>query len=152
MRLTRLLYKALVWGRKEANLSILYKLFFKQGKMAYVEESRPSYSLRKSVQVPSVQELTKDSNLITVPSRYIRSDQPLISDGDHALNFPDHQIPVIDFQKLVSEQSNSELEKFHLACKEWGFFQVRTFIHGFLIINYSYKCTYEPSSSCFEYL
>ena len=108
----------------------------------------------KSLLVPSVQELAKDPNL-TVPSRYIQDDQTLISDDDHALNFPGHQIPVIDFQKLVSEQSNgsdSELEKFHLACKEWGFFQVRTSMYTFFIINYLYTHTYEPSSSCFKCL
>ncbi|KAF3434297.1 hypothetical protein FNV43_RR25400 [Rhamnella rubrinervis] len=92
-----------------------------------MEENKCTFS-GKSLLVPSVQELAKDSNL-TLPSRYIQrdDDQPLISDDDHALNLADHQIPVIDFHKLLSEQSNgsdSELEKFHLACKEWGFFQI----------------------------
>ncbi|KAF3434298.1 hypothetical protein FNV43_RR25401 [Rhamnella rubrinervis] len=87
-------------------------------------EERRTKSYGTALLVPSVQELAKSSNL-ALPSRYIRPhDQPLISDDHNALNFPHLQIPVIDFQKLVSEESNSELEKFHFACKEWGFFQL----------------------------
>ncbi|KAF3442327.1 hypothetical protein FNV43_RR16243 [Rhamnella rubrinervis] len=89
-----------------------------------------NFSLGRSLLVPSVQEIAKKQSNLTVPSRYIRTDQdPLIpiSDDDHALYFP-HQIPVIDFQKLMSEESttacDSELAKLHLACKEWGFFQL----------------------------
>ncbi|KAF3442321.1 hypothetical protein FNV43_RR16237 [Rhamnella rubrinervis] len=93
--------------------------------MASMEKTKPLYA--RSLLVPSVQGLAKDPNF-TIPSRYIRTDQdqPLLSDNDHALCFP-HQIPVIDFQKLLADESNgsdSELEKFHLACKDWGFFQL----------------------------
>nr|KYP57143.1 Protein SRG1 [Cajanus cajan] len=35
------------------------------------------------------------------------------------------EIPVIDMQNLLSHESgSSELDKLHLACKEWGFFQL----------------------------
>ncbi|WVZ10689.1 hypothetical protein V8G54_015219 [Vigna mungo] len=35
------------------------------------------------------------------------------------------QLPVIDLNKLLSEQvKGSELQKLHLACKQWGFFQL----------------------------
>jgi len=75
-----------------------------------------------SLLVPSVQELAKQ-NLRTVPKRYIQShheDMALISPEAHSL-----QIPVIDMHNLLSTQSkSSELEKLHLACKDWGFFQV----------------------------
>ncbi|KAF3442328.1 hypothetical protein FNV43_RR16244 [Rhamnella rubrinervis] len=94
-----------------------------------MEENKSNYG--SSLLVPSVQELANDPNL-TVPSRYIRHDQhqSLISEDDPALHFP-HQIPVIDFEKLISEEStgfvsdsDSELEKLHLVCKDWGFFQL----------------------------
>ncbi|KAJ0082919.1 hypothetical protein Patl1_10086 [Pistacia atlantica] len=74
-----------------------------------------------SLPVPSVQELAKEP-LTTVPQRYVRSDQdpPFIS---NATTFP--QVPVIDLQKLLSgDLMDSELDKLHHACKEWGFFQL----------------------------
>ena len=74
-----------------------------------------------SLLVPCVQELVKNPALV-VPDRYIRPDQdsPLISD-DTLIS----QIPVIDMQSLLSEESmDSELAKLDFACKEWGFFQV----------------------------
>ncbi|KAF3442326.1 hypothetical protein FNV43_RR16242 [Rhamnella rubrinervis] len=83
-----------------------------------------NFSFGSSLLVPSLQELAKESNL-TVPSRYIRTDQDRlvsISDDDHGLHFLD-QIPVIDLQKLISDES-TELAKFHSACKDWGFFQL----------------------------
>ncbi|XP_027341735.1 protein SRG1-like [Abrus precatorius] len=74
-----------------------------------------------SIVVPSVQELAKE-NLADVPPRYLRPDQQelIISQVDGSLG-----IPVIDFQNLLSnEVGNDELTKLHLACKEWGFFQL----------------------------
>lgn len=86
-----------------------------------------------SIPVPSVQELARETNL-TVPFRYLRPNiqQPTdhalcVADDDHDLS----QIPVIDFHKLISAEystaaSDVELEKLHLASKDWCFFQVRT--------------------------
>ncbi|KAH7512710.1 hypothetical protein FEM48_Zijuj12G0119500 [Ziziphus jujuba var. spinosa] len=79
-----------------------------------------------SLLVPSVQELAKDP-IINVPSRYLRPDQDptVISDHDH-LCFPD-KIPAVDYYNLISGDSATaslELEKLHLACKDWGFFQL----------------------------
>lgn len=69
-----------------------------------------------SLLVSSVQELAKQ-NLSTVPHRYI---QP---QNEEAISIP--EIPIIDMQSLLSVEScSSELAKLHLACKEWGFFQV----------------------------
>ena len=63
-------------------------------------------------------------NLTTVPQRYIQpqhQDMVLISEEDHSTL----EIPVIDMHRLLSvESGSSELDKLHLACKEWGFFQV----------------------------
>ncbi|XP_038722155.1 protein SRG1-like [Tripterygium wilfordii] len=76
-----------------------------------------------SLLVPSVQELAKEP-LKTLPTRYVRTDL------DHPLTSSDtttipQQIPVIDMNMFKSEEfMNSELEKFHNACKEWGFFQL----------------------------
>ncbi|KAM6555149.1 hypothetical protein CsatB_015911 [Cannabis sativa] len=82
-----------------------------------------------SVIVPSVLEMTKDPNMVTVPSRYIQLEQ----DQDQAnvdLNSSSEDFPVINFQNLslpISHNSQlyqSELTKLHLACKNWGFFQL----------------------------
>ncbi|KAF8031942.1 hypothetical protein BT93_D0990 [Corymbia citriodora subsp. variegata] len=75
-------------------------------------------------EVPSVQELAKEP-ITEVPSRYVHSDQdhPFI----HAdLGSPLLQVPVIDLSKLSSSNDSleSELEKLHVACRAWGFFQL----------------------------
>ncbi|KAL5577115.1 hypothetical protein UlMin_018814 [Ulmus minor] len=78
--------------------------------------------LGTSLQVPLVQELAKETP-DKVPERYVRPDQesPIISDANHSLP----QVPVIDMANLFSQESGqSELEKLHLACKDWGFFQL----------------------------
>ncbi|TKY49257.1 Thebaine 6-O-demethylase [Spatholobus suberectus] len=72
--------------------------------------------LGTSLLVPSVQELGKHK-LSNVPQRYI---QPQHEEANSSL-----QIPVIDMHSLLSvEIGSSELDKLHLACKEWGFFQI----------------------------
>ncbi|GLT70471.1 hypothetical protein SLA2020_425480 [Shorea laevis] len=79
-------------------------------------------SLGSSLPVPCVQELAKETTA-TVPPRYVRPDQdpPNISADTTCLP----KLPVIDMQKLFSpEFMDSELDKFHYACKEWGFFQL----------------------------
>ncbi|KAE8647733.1 protein SRG1 isoform X2 [Cucumis sativus] len=76
--------------------------------------------LRDPLPVPCVQELVK-SSLSTVPLRYVRPDQ------DPPFEFTDAsaEVPVIDMHKLFSNNfENSELDKLHHACKDWGFFQV----------------------------
>ncbi|KAK9147493.1 hypothetical protein Scep_006250 [Stephania cephalantha] len=65
--------------------------------------------------VPNVQALASN-NLKTVPSRYIR--QAL----DHEI-LANNEIPVINLGKLTDDD-HEELAKFHLACQDWGFFQV----------------------------
>ncbi|KAJ1399940.1 Oxoglutarate/iron-dependent dioxygenase [Sesbania bispinosa] len=71
-----------------------------------------------SLLVPSVQELAKEQ-LTTVPERYVLPDlDPLVVSSST-------QVPVIDLSKLLSQDlKGPELEKFHYACKEWGFFQL----------------------------
>ncbi|KAJ0018183.1 hypothetical protein Pint_10101 [Pistacia integerrima] len=74
-----------------------------------------------SLPVPSVQELVKEP-LTTIPPRYVRphQDPPFVS---NATSLP--QVPVIDLKKLLSgDLTDSELDKLHRACKEWGFFQL----------------------------
>ncbi|KAL9255059.1 Oxoglutarate-dependent flavonoid 7-O-demethylase 1-like protein [Drosera capensis] len=76
-------------------------------------------TLGKSLIVPSVQELAKQS-LAAVPARYLRTEQqpPVYKSDD-----PKLQLPVIDMGKLV-DGDEAELQKFHSACQEWGFFQL----------------------------
>ncbi|XP_052183299.1 protein SRG1-like [Diospyros lotus] len=85
-------------------------------------------SLGGSLEVPCVQELAKQS-LKAVPSRYVRSDQDFVDVSSSADPTSLRELPVIDMQRLLSAGSSldsmdSELEKLHNACKEWGFFQL----------------------------
>ncbi|KAK0579860.1 hypothetical protein LWI29_032712 [Acer saccharum] len=78
-------------------------------------------SFGRSLAVPFVQELAK-KGLTSVPPRYVHHDQdpPIIS-----LDFCSPQVPVIDMQRLLSEDfTDSELQKLDQACREWGFFQL----------------------------
>ncbi|KAL5774120.1 hypothetical protein ACOSP7_011677 [Xanthoceras sorbifolium] len=72
-----------------------------------------------SLPVPSVQELAKQS-LSRVPPRYVRPDQDPIFISNTTSS---PQVPLVDLFRLLSGDS-TELEKFHYACKEWGFFQL----------------------------
>ncbi|KAJ7968836.1 2-oxoglutarate (2OG) and Fe(II)-dependent oxygenase superfamily protein [Quillaja saponaria] len=76
----------------------------------------------KSIIVPSVQELAKEP-ITQIPPRYLRpyQDSSIVSDDS---SLP--SVPVIDLQKLQVDGDfmDSELERLHSACKEWGFFQV----------------------------
>ncbi|KAL9404030.1 hypothetical protein Peur_001002 [Populus x canadensis] len=73
--------------------------------------------------VISVMELVKEP-IISVPQEYVHIDQqnPTFSVcTDHPLP----TLPTIDFKLLVSvDTTDSELEKLHSSCKEWGFFQL----------------------------
>ncbi|PIN04047.1 Iron/ascorbate family oxidoreductase [Handroanthus impetiginosus] len=71
-----------------------------------------------SLKVPNVQELSKEK-LATIPSRYVcfDNDHPVFSDVSSL-----SEIPVIDMNKLLD--TDSELDKLHNACQEWGFFQL----------------------------
>ena len=90
-----------------------------------------------SLLVPSVQELAKEK-ISNVPQRYIQPQHEediviLSEEANSSL-----EIPVIDMQSLLSEESgSSELDKLHLACKEWGFFQVSFFL---FILQFLYSC------------
>lgn len=82
-------------------------------------------SLGSSITVPCVQELAKGV-LTTIPHRYVCPDQEPTTIPRPSLSL---EIPVINFQNLLSEESHrSELGKLHSACKEWGFFQLTN--HG----------------------
>ncbi|KAK3431060.1 hypothetical protein EUGRSUZ_E02895 [Eucalyptus grandis] len=86
-----------------------------------------------SLPVPSVQELAKEA-ITEVPPRYVRPDQ------DHSFMHADLgtsllQVPVIDLSKLSSSNEDlmeSELENLHVACRDWGFFQ---------LINHGVRCS-----------
>ncbi|KAK8537906.1 hypothetical protein V6N13_096296 [Hibiscus sabdariffa] len=69
-----------------------------------------------SLPVENVQALASN-NMKNIPSRYIRPEAEFGAVSmDESL-----QIPVIDMIKL---DHDDELEKLHLACKHWGFFQL----------------------------
>ncbi|MCD7460159.1 hypothetical protein HAX54_042968 [Datura stramonium] len=82
-------------------------------------ESTPAkLNLGKSLLVPSVQELAKE-HLANVPARYVRPEQ------ESPVTSTDLTVPVIDLQKLISGDSmDSELQKLHSACQQWGFLQI----------------------------
>ncbi|KAM6567966.1 hypothetical protein CsatA_027094 [Cannabis sativa] len=75
--------------------------------------------------VPSVQELAKDPNMVSIPSRYIQHHQNSQSNNviTNSVSLDD-QIPVINFQNLFLADDQSELSNLHSACKDWGFFQL----------------------------
>ncbi|XP_022724255.1 protein SRG1-like [Durio zibethinus] len=76
----------------------------------------------KSLIVPSVQELAKKP-ITKIPPRYVRTDHEpssVLADHDQLTS-----VPVIDLLKLAAgDFVDSELERLHSACKDWGFFQV----------------------------
>ncbi|CAK7350318.1 unnamed protein product [Dovyalis caffra] len=88
-----------------------------------MESSLEAVNFGKSIIVPSVQEMAKES-MAKIPPRYERPDQdpPTIStDASIILS----SIPVIDLERLAIEGStDSELDTLHSACREWGFFQL----------------------------
>ncbi|KAJ0502933.1 putative (S)-norcoclaurine synthase [Helianthus annuus] len=86
-------------------------------------ESKGTTIFGVSLPVPNVQELAKEP-LERVPPRYTRPDQdsPIISSTTSSRP----QLPIIDMERLSSKDYvHSEIEKLHLACRDWGFFQVR---------------------------
>jgi hypothetical protein len=83
-------------------------------------DSESVKKLGTSLTVPSVQELIKKP-ITKVPERYIQQNQePHVVSS--IISLP--QVPVIDLNKLLTEEDGTELEKLDHACKEWGFFQV----------------------------
>lgn len=83
-------------------------------------EEAKSRKLGGSLKVPNVQELAKQT-LAAVPPRYIRDD---IENQSYNSSMLLPQIPIIDMKKLLQIGDDDELKKLHLACKDWGFFQV----------------------------
>ncbi|TKY49528.1 SRG1 protein [Spatholobus suberectus] len=80
-------------------------------------------NLESSLSVPSVQELAFQRPE-KVPPRYIRDE-----DGDDIigtyLSDPSLRVPFIDMAKLVNAGTQQdELQRLHLACKDWGVFQL----------------------------
>ncbi|GAU35150.1 hypothetical protein TSUD_217830 [Trifolium subterraneum] len=82
--------------------------------------------LGTSLTVPSVQELVKKS-ITKVPERYIQQNQEPPHVVSSIISLP--QVPVIDLNKLLTEEDGNELEKLDHACKEWGFFQTNVIIY-----------------------
>ncbi|EEF34712.1 Flavonol synthase/flavanone 3-hydroxylase, putative [Ricinus communis] len=74
-----------------------------------------------SLPVENVQALSS-KNLKEVPIRYIR---PELEFDEFSMD-ESLQIPVIDMSKLKEDQSshNDELAQLHIACRNWGFFQL----------------------------
>ncbi|KAI4323352.1 hypothetical protein L6164_022966 [Bauhinia variegata] len=78
-------------------------------------------SLESSLPVPSVQELAIQRPDM-VPLRYMRDD---VGDITTVASDPNLRVPLIDVAKLVNtETQEKELQKLHLACKDWGVFQL----------------------------
>ncbi|KAJ8545368.1 hypothetical protein K7X08_017951 [Anisodus acutangulus] len=85
-------------------------------------EEASSRTLGSTLKVPSARELAKQE-IAAVPPRYIRDD---IEKTPSSILLP--QVPVIDMEKLLAiGDDDSELDRLHLACKEWGFFQIVTY-------------------------
>lgn len=78
-------------------------------------------NLGSSLPVKNVQ-LLASKNSKEIPPRYVRPEFA----SEEILEVNSIQIPVIDMSKLVMGKVgyDDEMQKFHLACKDWGFFQV----------------------------
>ncbi|KAI3843334.1 hypothetical protein MKX03_030435 [Papaver bracteatum] len=90
--------------------------------------------------VPSVQEFAK-LTLAEIPSRYLCADQEDPALSIDAPSVIDEIVHVIDLQNLLSSEpvtGKSELDRLHYACKEWGFFQVRTYIYIYVNLDCIY--------------
>ncbi|XP_062073753.1 S-norcoclaurine synthase 1-like [Humulus lupulus] len=75
-----------------------------------------------SLPIESVQELAS-KNQKEIPSRYLRPEAEL----DPVSVQESRELPVIDMTKLIDDQHpwhHDEVAKLHLACKDWGFFQL----------------------------
>lgn len=90
-------------------------------------QSDEAVNFGRSLIVPSVQELAKQS-ITKIPPRYAHQhDDHQVQLNDDALT---SSVPVIDLQHLFANSNessvlySSELNKLHTASKEWGFFQV----------------------------
>lgn len=75
-----------------------------------------------SLPVQSVQALAADCNGSgDIPERYIRPED----ESDPVISDVDLEIPIIDMGKLLDPDSSAqESARLHLACQDWGFFQV----------------------------
>ncbi|KAI9186099.1 hypothetical protein LWI28_013774 [Acer negundo] len=84
--------------------------------------SRPMVVGGNVVPRPMMRQKLAKKPFTSVPPRYVHPDQdpPIIS-----LDSSSPQVPVIDMQRLLSEDfMDSELQKLDQACREWGFFQL----------------------------
>nr|GLL30294.1 protein SRG1-like [Ipomoea trifida] len=80
--------------------------------------------LGASLPVPSVQQMAKEKPAV-IPSRYVRHEGGNGESPAPAKSCSASDVPVIDMQKLLSEEwGDSELQNLHFACKDWGFFQL----------------------------
>ncbi|XVF29383.1 hypothetical protein REPUB_Repub15cG0116200 [Reevesia pubescens] len=79
-------------------------------------------SLMWSLPVPSVQELATQGFEI-VPERYRKDGMEAIIDDHPSGTPPSVVVPLIDLNKLLNNH-DSELQKLHSACKDWGAFQL----------------------------
>lgn len=83
--------------------------------------------LLESLPVVSVQELVKEQ-MSEVPENYVCvQPKAVVNDGEMSTTILP-TLPTISMKHLLSVDktlSAKELEKLHLACRDWGFFQVR---------------------------
>lgn len=90
--------------------------------MASTREPTPNKSYPPLL---SVQEVPRHSQLSSIPSRYVQSDQDPPSYLNIHTNFP--AVPTIDMTHFFSDDESTEisaLQRLHSVCSEWGFFQL----------------------------
>ncbi|XP_039122238.1 S-norcoclaurine synthase 1-like [Dioscorea cayenensis subsp. rotundata] len=93
--------------------------------MAALNNGKASERLMGSLTVDSVRALATSLTATDhIPTRYIRPE--VESEAVIILGAADEdEIPVIDYHKLLDpELSDAECSKLHLACQNWGFFQL----------------------------
>lgn len=74
-----------------------------------------------------VKQLVESGCITTVPSKYVSGRS--LDNSESRFTDQEEVIPIIDFSQLTSgnaEQRSKVIEDLGNACREWGFFMVRT--------------------------
>jgi len=105
--------------------------------MALNEQKRKDDTAEgKSEYLKGVKHLCEKGHIRAVPKKYILpvADRPTKSaeEDSNALNQNLH-LPIIDFAELLGPNRPQALQSLANACQQYGFFQVKCFLHGLMM-------------------
>jgi hypothetical protein len=80
-----------------------------------------------------------------IPERFIRTDEIHAAGAVIVGDDESFELPVVDMAKLLDPESSAlEVVKLGSACRDWGFFQVRTQEIGLVYVSFIYLCRIIP--------